>query len=1422
MNNNLTKAAFIGLLLLANVVAKADMVGNVDIFMSVKQGTPTVNIPLDFPEMIDGLHPKMSINYRPGVNEPLLGHSFALSGFSEITRCRKTLDDDGKTSLLNENEDNFCINGKRLIKQPDGYYYAVTNPSARFTYTPYSTDSVWREETSGGFINYYQPRHDDSTNAVAQKFVWAIVKTEKRNTTGEITYQYDTTSYHKKPISVRYGGFDIHFNYEQTDNHYRTGRYGAYTQDQSRIQSIELSQHGVRIKKYQFSYTNVGKHYVLSQVGLCFENDAECLKPAKLSYDTNATPDINWMVKEDTQVPADLTNPANAQIKLQGDVNADGITDFCTISMADSKVYCNTNGQVNVWLDIPGIFSADYIKQLWKNSQNVDNIETLHKKIQRFKNLMQWLTNTQLVDIDNDGYNDLCLSSLDSIRCVKNSAGTSFNPENIVDSEILRNNNGGMAMRDTSSLDPIFWQQSVRSIWTDINDDGLTDVCAIRSHMTAIWDHPSFLNDPSVRTSLVCFVNENGNRLKYNSQFSHLFNSDVLLPITRVANMDVNGKADFCYSKMNAKYHTVINAQQHITATDPMHHLNCRSINSRNVFSSNFDFIGKLYPKDTYKKNQEDYKKLNRYQSSMHLVDVSNDGIADLCYVWENKPECLINKGKNTYDFDQRIRSDVTLFDHSGYQVTDEFKRIMEQSLSFKDWNDDGEVDVCWIDLRGFLCAYGFQGEFSNPQKLFEVPLSDKSIFTTKTKTIQVQRSWFQKIFNLTEDADRHSLSNAAKLTFGPIRKIADTNGNGLSEFCYQYEGRTHCRDLPSNAIRIKSITNSLGAKTQVEYTSSSDSSVYTLDKSDSHASDNIVINPNRMLVSKLMAENGLAGASKSDPEQLYNTFEYKYKNYIANIKRGRVGFKYVGVLDATKSKVTLTQYYTRYPYYGLKKNSEQYFDNTLKTRVTNNYISISALERGQTKPLHVVLTNTTTERKYGSVTETASINYSQHDHHGYAKRVDERTWLSGSESTARVRQELRTYKHLTDNIYLLGLPATTTVHYSGNEGKTTTETNEYNSNGQLLNTVFTATGANSKKTTYNDYNALGFAQKIIHEDLGSNTVAAQKERTERRVYNEYTKTLTSETNALGHTQSYSYQGVRSQYCQKPSSITDANNLTTTYTYDALCRVTKTTAPDGSVTENTWQWDASLNRGIGSGIAAPLDLTVPSVYTAITTHYTQTAKASELPTRRTLTYHDLLGRTLRQITEGDRSKSYSCTDHNADIFIDYAYDRFGNLAGETRPYYSCLSGSVYNNAVWLVTTYDNQGRKTKHESEHDGNIITTRFSYTDNTVNKYYQWRHESTTTYGIGGQLESVVANPSGSPRTLAYSYDAMGNLARVKRSAIGVDMTTTMTYTHWVKKPALTTPTKATGNTPTTPLANWCGNKMPTAMSPPSPTML
>jgi len=85
-------------------------------------GAATYSIPLRVPAGITAVQPQLSLDYNSQSNGGLLGKGWDLSGFSVITRCPKTMLQDGVRAGVNfDLNDRYCLDGQRLVSYAGTY-----------------------------------------------------------------------------------------------------------------------------------------------------------------------------------------------------------------------------------------------------------------------------------------------------------------------------------------------------------------------------------------------------------------------------------------------------------------------------------------------------------------------------------------------------------------------------------------------------------------------------------------------------------------------------------------------------------------------------------------------------------------------------------------------------------------------------------------------------------------------------------------------------------------------------------------------------------------------------------------------------------------------------------------------------------------------------------------------------------------------------------------------------------------------------------------------------------------------------------------------------------------------------------------------------------------------------------------------------
>jgi hypothetical protein len=85
-------------------------------FRVSESGAAVYEIPIKVPPGTAGMEPRLSLVYNSQQGNGVLGVGWSLSGLSAVTRCPRTLAQDGISGSVNYDwDDRFCLDGQRLI-----------------------------------------------------------------------------------------------------------------------------------------------------------------------------------------------------------------------------------------------------------------------------------------------------------------------------------------------------------------------------------------------------------------------------------------------------------------------------------------------------------------------------------------------------------------------------------------------------------------------------------------------------------------------------------------------------------------------------------------------------------------------------------------------------------------------------------------------------------------------------------------------------------------------------------------------------------------------------------------------------------------------------------------------------------------------------------------------------------------------------------------------------------------------------------------------------------------------------------------------------------------------------------------------------------------------------------------------------------
>jgi RHS repeat-associated protein len=325
-------------------------VGRTDSTYGVTQdGSAAYTIPIRATEGINGFTPRLAISYSGPGARTILGVGFALSGFSYITPCRKTIAQDLDAAPVTlTSGDRYCLDGARLRLVSGTYgstnatYRTELDQLVRVTSLASSggIPGSFKVEMPNG-LEYEYGNSTDSrlmsgTGSGATPQFWAL--NEISDLTGNsVKFVYDTDAATRRfrPLYISYterggtGDYRISFYYQPASplkmQRYTPSILGGAAHEENRVlDRIELQESGTKYRAYKLQYeSGAGDNKRLSSVQECAYTPSEdCFEETEFTWQS-ATPGHDALSSTSKAVTASV---------LPLDVNGDGIQDLAWAS----------------------------------------------------------------------------------------------------------------------------------------------------------------------------------------------------------------------------------------------------------------------------------------------------------------------------------------------------------------------------------------------------------------------------------------------------------------------------------------------------------------------------------------------------------------------------------------------------------------------------------------------------------------------------------------------------------------------------------------------------------------------------------------------------------------------------------------------------------------------------------------------------------------------------------------------------------------------------------------------------------------------------------------------------------------------------------------------------------------------------------
>jgi hypothetical protein len=328
-------------------------------FRVTESGAAEYRIPIRVPPGIGGMEPKLALVYNSQSGNGLLGVGWNLEGLSAITRCPRTMAQDGVRGGINyDSNDRYCLDGQRLMAIAGTYgaegteYRTERESFSRIvSFGQAGSGPAWfKVWTKSGQILEYGRTIDSRIEAQgkASVRVWAVNRMS--DTTSNylaVTYVVDDLNGDYSPLRVDYTGNSrigtlprnsVQWTYESRPDAAVAYLGGSVAKRLTRVASVNTYGDGALVESYPVTYGAVqaGGRSRLASIADCMPGNA-CLPPSVFGYSAGGN---------DLAPPAWLStgthyNGGEGSLfkVIEGDFNGDGKTDLVHVRTNESILY---------------------------------------------------------------------------------------------------------------------------------------------------------------------------------------------------------------------------------------------------------------------------------------------------------------------------------------------------------------------------------------------------------------------------------------------------------------------------------------------------------------------------------------------------------------------------------------------------------------------------------------------------------------------------------------------------------------------------------------------------------------------------------------------------------------------------------------------------------------------------------------------------------------------------------------------------------------------------------------------------------------------------------------------------------------------------------------------------------------------------
>lgn len=1278
-------------------------------FQVTPSGSAAFSIPITVPPGTAGVQPDLALTYDSQSGNGPVGAGWGISGLSGITRCPRTVAQDGVLGSVNFNaSDRFCLDGQRLVPASGSYtsygssgfeYRTEIDSFSRIvSYGTAGTGPAWFAVwTKSGQILEYGNSADSRIEAQGKTSVrvWAINK-RRDVRDNEMTFHYleDTANGDYVIDEIRYTGNSrtgmapnttVKFVYDAV----RPDKevlyiVGSRIQQVRRMTRVQTRIDGTLVREYRLAYeiSPASERSRISAVVECGPS-SNCLPV--LSFDSSGVPmnTQQFFSRNATTVCANGSaayggcNDGNNRYSIRyPDIDGDGRADLCFRADAGIRCYLANGTSWNLNSPVATTICADTgtTSGICNDADNYDTIA--------------WS------DFNGDGRDDLVYRGDQGVR-IWFSTGSGFTGPVVTD--ICAN--GSTAYGTCNDSDNLY---SLR--YPDLNGDSRADLC-IRSDsgISCFLSTGSGLDTASPILTNICANNS--------SQYGVCNDGDNYDTIT-YADIDNDGRDDLVY----------------------------RGDQGVQVWYSTGTGFANRYATTLCANNSTQYGgcRTDEAWRTLTYTDVAGNGLLDLCYRSDAGFRCYAATGAGWDLTAPLIDSDICKAESTNYacavdqgapsgwqyyiRLAQNYDLRRRGSWLYNDVNGDGRSDLMY---RG---ATGMQ------------------VWISTGTSFAAWRSY--DICGLNSNA--HGICNDED-NYRTIEFI-DVDGNGVADLVYRGDqGIQLWRSQIPVPDLLTTVTTSLGHVTSVTHKPITDPAVHTKDSNAVYPARDLQFS--MYVVSAVSSSNGIGGTVGTT---------HRYGGLKADLQgRGLLGFRWTETTQTQSDARTQIYRAQNWPFIGMP-SVEAKFSGTQELSRTN-YTLQCRRRAGATTALNCAplvgyryfpYVSQRIDRSWdlnGTAFPTVTTTTQ------YSTDFGNPTQVVTSASDGHSKTVVNTYDNITSEEGwwpgLLRRAQVTTVA-PGVPNRTRTSAFTYNSFAQLEKEIIEPDDANlclvtaygrdtfGNKRTSTLRNCNGSASEAP-APTGDAVFAARTSTVNYDARGQFPETS---LNALGHTQTHGFDA----RFGAPSSLVDPNGLTMQWQYDLLGRPIVEIRPDNTRTRTAYWYCSGV---VGGTHPCPAQ----AKYVIETTPLAGDGITANGPWSKT--YFDMADRTVRTETVG--------LDGSTVIQVDTEYDALGRTLRSSRPRFA---GAAVH---WTTYKYDALGRvESEKQADNSTSLVayngptTTITNALGRTNSRTVNSQGQAVSVTDVAGQVLAFQYDATGN---LYRTTDPSGNIVEVNHDLRG-----------------------------------------------------